>query len=173
MPSRAALKDECIDTLRQAAAVIDAKAPGDAAAFKGWLRQMGRRGERSRESDPRRDLKRAQATRRVNNARLPPARACCRASSRGRPAAWASLDHLVRRGRAATAALRAQGLWRSAGRGGCRCSRGVRELYPKNARRARKVEPGHSRPRAISPCDNDHTLANEKALASILSGGWM
>jgi len=41
MPSRAALKDKCIDTLRQAAAVIDAKAPGDAAAFKGWLRQMG------------------------------------------------------------------------------------------------------------------------------------
>jgi phytoene dehydrogenase-like protein len=79
MPSRAALKDECIDTLRQAAAVIDAKAPGDAAAFKGWLRQMGRRGERSRESDPRRDLKRAQATSRVNNARLPPVQGLRRA----------------------------------------------------------------------------------------------
>ena len=30
----AEIKDKCIETLRQAAAVIDAKAPGDAAAFK-------------------------------------------------------------------------------------------------------------------------------------------
>ena len=29
-----------IETLRQAGAVVDAKAPGDAAAFKGWLRQI-------------------------------------------------------------------------------------------------------------------------------------
>ena len=36
----AEIKDKCIETLRQAAAVIDAKAPGDAAAFKGWLRQI-------------------------------------------------------------------------------------------------------------------------------------
>ena len=31
---------KCIETLRQAGAVLDAKAPGDAAAFKGWLRQI-------------------------------------------------------------------------------------------------------------------------------------
>jgi len=31
---------KCIETLRQAGAVVDAKAPGDAAAFKGWLRQI-------------------------------------------------------------------------------------------------------------------------------------
>src|SRR6516164_2002048 len=31
---------KCIETLRQAAAVVDAKAPGDAAGFKGWLRQI-------------------------------------------------------------------------------------------------------------------------------------
>jgi len=31
---------KCIETLRQVAAVLDAKAPGDAAAFKGWLRQI-------------------------------------------------------------------------------------------------------------------------------------
>jgi len=31
---------KCIETLRQVPAVVDAKAPGDAAAFKGWLRQI-------------------------------------------------------------------------------------------------------------------------------------
>jgi hypothetical protein len=31
---------KCIETLRQVAAVVDAKAPGDAAAFKNWLRQI-------------------------------------------------------------------------------------------------------------------------------------
>ena len=31
---------KCIETLRQAGAAVDAKAPGDAAAFKGWLRQI-------------------------------------------------------------------------------------------------------------------------------------
>jgi hypothetical protein len=36
----AEIKAKCIEILRQAAAVIDAKAPGDAAAFKGWLRQI-------------------------------------------------------------------------------------------------------------------------------------
>ena len=34
------LKDKCVEILRQAGAVVDAKAPGDAAAFKGWLRQI-------------------------------------------------------------------------------------------------------------------------------------
>ena len=34
------IKEKCVDILRQAAAVVDAKAPGDAAAFKGWLRQI-------------------------------------------------------------------------------------------------------------------------------------
>src|SRR6266481_6557761 len=36
----AEIKAKCIETLRQAGAVVDAKAPGDAAAFKGWLRQI-------------------------------------------------------------------------------------------------------------------------------------
>jgi hypothetical protein len=36
----AEVKTTCIETLRQAAALVDAKAPGDAAAFKGWLRQI-------------------------------------------------------------------------------------------------------------------------------------
>ena len=36
----AEVKSKCIETLRQAAAVVDAKAPEDAAAFKGWLRQI-------------------------------------------------------------------------------------------------------------------------------------
>src|SRR5262245_48016188 len=36
----AEIKAMCIDTLRQAGAVVDAKAPGDAAAFKNWLRQV-------------------------------------------------------------------------------------------------------------------------------------
>src|SRR5262244_978337 len=36
----AEIKAKCIETLRQAGALIDAKAPGDAAAFKGWLRQI-------------------------------------------------------------------------------------------------------------------------------------
>ena len=31
---------KCIETLRQAAAVVDAKAPADASAFKAWLRQI-------------------------------------------------------------------------------------------------------------------------------------
>jgi hypothetical protein len=34
------IKGRCIDALRQAAAVVDAKAPGEATAFKGWLRQI-------------------------------------------------------------------------------------------------------------------------------------
>jgi hypothetical protein len=34
------IKVRSIDTLRQVSALIDAKAPGDAAAFKGWLRQI-------------------------------------------------------------------------------------------------------------------------------------
>ena len=36
----AEIKAKCIETLRQAGAVVDAKAPGDAATFKGWLRQI-------------------------------------------------------------------------------------------------------------------------------------
>src|SRR5262245_41321057 len=36
----AEIKARCIETLRQAGAVVDTKAPGDAAAFKGWLRQI-------------------------------------------------------------------------------------------------------------------------------------
>jgi hypothetical protein len=36
----AEIKAKCIETLRQVGAVVDAKAPGDAAAFKGWLRQI-------------------------------------------------------------------------------------------------------------------------------------
>jgi hypothetical protein len=31
---------KCIETLRQAGVLVDAKAPDDAAAFKGWLRQI-------------------------------------------------------------------------------------------------------------------------------------
>jgi hypothetical protein len=34
------IKVQCIETLGQAAAIIDAKAPGDAAAYKGWLQQI-------------------------------------------------------------------------------------------------------------------------------------
>ena len=34
------IKAKCIETLQQAGAVVDAKTPGDAAAFKGWLRQI-------------------------------------------------------------------------------------------------------------------------------------
>jgi len=34
------IKAKCIETLRQAGAVVDTKVPGDAAAFKGWLRQI-------------------------------------------------------------------------------------------------------------------------------------
>jgi hypothetical protein len=36
----AEIKAKCIETLRQAGALADAKAPGDAVAFKGWLRQI-------------------------------------------------------------------------------------------------------------------------------------
>src|SRR5262245_45980398 len=36
----AEVKSKCIETLRQAAEIVDAKAPEDAAAFKGWLRQI-------------------------------------------------------------------------------------------------------------------------------------
>ena len=34
------IKDKCIQTLRQAAAILNAKAPGDSAAFKNWLQQI-------------------------------------------------------------------------------------------------------------------------------------
>jgi hypothetical protein len=36
----AEIKAKCIETLRQVAGVIDAKAPADATAFKTWLRQI-------------------------------------------------------------------------------------------------------------------------------------
>src|SRR5262245_21662474 len=36
----AEIKVRCIETLEQAVRVLDAKAPGDAAAFKGWLWQI-------------------------------------------------------------------------------------------------------------------------------------
>jgi hypothetical protein len=36
----AEIPPKCIETLRQVTAVLDTKAPGDAAAFKGWLRQI-------------------------------------------------------------------------------------------------------------------------------------
>lgn len=36
----AEIKAKCIETLRQAATIVDAKAPDDAAGFKGWLRQI-------------------------------------------------------------------------------------------------------------------------------------
>jgi len=36
----AEIKDKCIETLRTAATIVDAKAPGDAAAYKGWLQQI-------------------------------------------------------------------------------------------------------------------------------------
>lgn len=36
----AEVKARCIETLRQVAAIVDAKAPGDAGAFKAWLRQI-------------------------------------------------------------------------------------------------------------------------------------
>ena len=34
------MKNKAIDSLRQVSALLDTKAPGDAAAFKGWLRQI-------------------------------------------------------------------------------------------------------------------------------------
>ena len=39
----AEMKTKSIEQLRQVAAVLAAKAPGDAAAFKGWLRQIGQK----------------------------------------------------------------------------------------------------------------------------------
>jgi hypothetical protein len=34
------IKEKCIETLRQAAEILNAKAPADSAAFKGWLQQI-------------------------------------------------------------------------------------------------------------------------------------
>jgi hypothetical protein len=34
------IKNKCIETLHQAAEILDAKAPADSAAFKGWLQQI-------------------------------------------------------------------------------------------------------------------------------------
>ena len=39
----AEVKTKAIDSLRQVAAVLSAKAPGDAAAFKGWLLQISQK----------------------------------------------------------------------------------------------------------------------------------
>ena len=36
----AEIKNRCIETLGQVGALLDAKAPGDAAAFKAWLQQI-------------------------------------------------------------------------------------------------------------------------------------
>jgi len=38
----AQIKDKCIEVLREAAAIVDAKAPGDSAAYKRWLQQISR-----------------------------------------------------------------------------------------------------------------------------------
>jgi len=40
--SPAQMKDKCIEILRDAGALLDRKAPADAAAFKGWLQQISR-----------------------------------------------------------------------------------------------------------------------------------
>ena len=37
------VKERAIDLLRQASAIVDAKAPQDAPAFKGWLQQLSQR----------------------------------------------------------------------------------------------------------------------------------
>jgi hypothetical protein len=37
------IKAKCIDLLREVSTLLDQKAPADAAAFKGWLRQVGQR----------------------------------------------------------------------------------------------------------------------------------
>jgi hypothetical protein len=34
------IKDKCIEVLGQAAAIVDAKAPGDAAAYKSWVQHI-------------------------------------------------------------------------------------------------------------------------------------
>src|SRR5262245_37178546 len=34
------IKAKCIETLRQVATIVDTKAPGDAGAFKAWLRRI-------------------------------------------------------------------------------------------------------------------------------------
>ena len=39
----AEIKQKCIETLRQASALVNAKAPNDAIAFKGWLRHISQR----------------------------------------------------------------------------------------------------------------------------------
>jgi hypothetical protein len=39
----AEIKQKCIETLRQVSALLDAKAPNDAVAFKGWLRHVSQR----------------------------------------------------------------------------------------------------------------------------------
>jgi len=39
----AEIKTKAIDSLRQVAVVLAAKAPGDAAAFKGWLREISQK----------------------------------------------------------------------------------------------------------------------------------
>jgi hypothetical protein len=39
----AEMKTKAIDSLRQVAAILAAKAPGDAAAFKAWLRQISQK----------------------------------------------------------------------------------------------------------------------------------
>jgi hypothetical protein len=36
----AEIKEKCVEILRQAAVVVDAKAPDEATAFKGWLHQI-------------------------------------------------------------------------------------------------------------------------------------
>jgi hypothetical protein len=39
----AEIKTKAIDSLRQVAALLTAKAPGDAAAFRSWLREIGQK----------------------------------------------------------------------------------------------------------------------------------
>jgi hypothetical protein len=36
----AQIKNKCIEVLRETAAIVDAKAPGDSAAYKRWLQQI-------------------------------------------------------------------------------------------------------------------------------------
>ena len=104
----AEMKEACIATLRQAAAIVDTKAPGDAAAYKAWLQQnqparcrsvqrrwisrhRRRDGQRRREGNAHRNLECSEGRVSGRNLFTQASARCCMKGEISRPIALAAL----------------------------------------------------------------------------------
>jgi hypothetical protein len=90
----AEVKTKAVDSLREVAALLTAKAPGDAAAFKGWLRQISQKtAEAASEAEAGLAEEFRSAMPKRQRSAKSPARS---ASNLGRPATGLSMSKHVR-----------------------------------------------------------------------------